>query len=418
MIPHATKAEQRSLLVGEVLARRISYFGNVHLKEPTEETRVQDFLLAIRNGRWSPFVAAVQSALLTLGKKAADEMKCARLPAVTFAGSFDRRLKSALRQHSGLLILDFDSLGDDMESARFKLIAAPHVFAVFTSPSGCGLKALVGVDATDAESHTRCFQSAEGHFRALGLVADPTGKDVSRLCFASHDPDIWVREAGASVAILSAPCTICTTAPTAESASSASSARHREVLERRIQRNKLIRLFDDNVRLARIFRAFVESRPALKSQRNATLTKLVPALYSVVAEEIALRFSLAWFDLNQAVFKDTREQHSRETEAMLKGCAQSYLSLLPALVRAVYEALDRREQAAFRICRDLAVRSDRYVFFLSCDELGERLGCDSKQAHRILNGFAGDGILERITVGLARAPGVTARATEWKWLLD
>ena len=103
---------------------------------------------------------------------------------------------------------------------------------------------------------------------------------------------------------------------------------------------------------------------------------------------------------------------------MLKGCAQSYLSLLPALVRAVYEALDRREQAAFRICRDLAVRSDRYVFFLSCDELGERLGCDSKQAHRILNGFAGDGILERITVGLARAPGVTARATEWKWLLD
>jgi len=191
-----------------------------------------------------------------------------------------------------------------------------------------------------------------------------------------------------------------------------------DVIERRLSRNALKQAYESTPRLTRIFQKYVESRPALTGQRNASLTQLVPSLYSVVSEEIALRFSLSWFDLNRAIFKDTREQHGRETEAMLEGVEKTYFAALPGNTRSLYELLDNREQAAFRICRDLANRGKGQLFFMSCDELGERIGCNSRQAHRILTGFVGDGILERTTLGRARALGVRPLATEWTWRLE
>lgn len=420
-----------SVQVTDLMERSITYFETVRATAPTRDVHIRALLAAIRDGRWSAPVAAVRNALTTQGKKAADALKCQNLPAVTFSGTFDQRSKSGLRSHSGVLVLDFDSLADRLESARQSLITDAYVWAVFTSPSGNGLKALVAISAT-SDGHAQAFETAAAHFARVGLVADPSGNDVSRLCFLSHDPKAWVR-AGGSVVILSAPCTICTPAPTAKSASSgtstpsaksapsgtsAPSARHAEVLERRLQRQALDRAFEATPRLARIFRNFVESRPALSGQRNVTITKIVPSLYSVVADGVALQLSLVWFDMNRAVFKDTREQHTRETEAMLRGFAKTYEEAIPAETRSVYAILDVREQAAFRVCRDLAARGDGQKFFLSCDELGERLGCNSRQAHRILSGFVGDGLLQRTTLGQARAPGVRPLATEWKWLLE
>lgn len=408
-------SEPPSTTAATLLARQVSFFRSVRETRPKENASVAQALEGIRGGKWRDQVEQVRRILKSRGKACADQEKVRTLGAFTFSGVFTERAKTGLENHSGSMALDFDGLGTDLETARAKLKADRYMLSVNTSPSGLGLKALIAVSATDRNSHERDFAAAESHFGLMGLKVDPTGKDVCRLCFTSYDPELWIRDPSSPVAILSAPAL---SALTASSASSAPSARHREIVGRLVQRNELERSLSTTPRLARIFRAFVESRPASPGQRNACLTKLVPALYSVVAEDVVVRLSLAWFNLNRAVFKDTAEQHERETRAMVKGCAKTYTSALTSDDRQIYELLDNRGQAAFRICRDLASRGKKQVFFLSCDELGERVECDSRQSHRILTGFMGLGLLQRTTLGQARAPGVVARATEWKWLLS
>lgn len=171
-------------------------------------------------------------------------------------------------------------------------------------------------------------------------------------------------------------------------------------------------------KLARIYRNYVEPRPARQGRRNETITKMIPALFSVVSDDVAEWMCMAWFDTNSAVFKDSRGQHEKETRALLSGRAASYQRELPTATREVYDELDEREKSAFRICRALALLEESSIFFLGCDELAERIGCKSMQAYRILNGFKGDGVLLLVTPGVRRAPGVAPLATEYKWLLQ
>jgi hypothetical protein len=107
----------------------------------------------------------------------------------------------------------------------------------------------------------------------------------------------------------------------------------------------------------------VESRTALPGKRNQFIVQIVPALYEVVDEPVIVWFSLTFYDLNRAFFKDGRAQHEAETRAMLKNYRPSYRAKLSAGEQAVYEILDERGQAAFRICRDLAKRGKENVFF-------------------------------------------------------
>src|SRR5690606_39195613 len=66
-----------------------------------------------------------------------------------------------------------------------------YSFAVFISPSGTGLKILVKVD-TDKDMHDVAFEQVKNHYESLlGVDIDQSGKDVSRLCFISYDPELY-----------------------------------------------------------------------------------------------------------------------------------------------------------------------------------------------------------------------------------
>jgi len=65
----------------------------------------------------------------------------------------------------------------------------PHIVAAFVSPSGNGLKALFAIP-NDVKKHQDAFESAKRYLSTYGLKADESGKDVSRLCFLSHDKEI------------------------------------------------------------------------------------------------------------------------------------------------------------------------------------------------------------------------------------
>ena len=66
----------------------------------------------------------------------------------------------------------------------------PHIIAGFISPSGTGCKCLIAIPK-DTENHREAFLSASAYIKTVyGIDADESGKDVSRLCFLSYDPQL------------------------------------------------------------------------------------------------------------------------------------------------------------------------------------------------------------------------------------
>lgn len=108
------------------------------------------------------------------------------LPITLFSGKFKSRRTEGLEEYNKLVCLDLDNL-KNLEVSRFELEQLPYVYAVWTSPSGNGLKVLVKV-LTDQHL---------GHFLALSKDikgVDPSGKDICRATFLSKDEKIYINK--------------------------------------------------------------------------------------------------------------------------------------------------------------------------------------------------------------------------------
>ncbi len=158
----------------------------------TRPASFRQVLTEIASPRWAEAVSAVRQAYATGGKDAAAEPK-KRLAGVLFSGTFSRRAASALIQHSGLICADLDELGDAIEPT-FELVASdPHTLACFRSPTGTGLKVVCRVDPS--KLHAESFRALEHYMlEHFGLEIDQACKDVSRICFVSHDPEAFVAD--------------------------------------------------------------------------------------------------------------------------------------------------------------------------------------------------------------------------------
>jgi twinkle protein len=134
----------------------------------------------IRNGKSK---ALVEKAREAKTKKEADELK-KKLPAVCFSGTFSKRKDSELLEHSGYIVLDFDNVAD-IAQKRNELCSVEYITAVWISPSGKGLKALVQIEWKT--KHKEHFDALMAEMSDI----DKTGRNVSRLCFESYDPDLY-----------------------------------------------------------------------------------------------------------------------------------------------------------------------------------------------------------------------------------
>jgi hypothetical protein len=181
----------------------ISWVGSA-LDTDTHDIGVEAVLEAIRAGRKrlkgqvtqirNRFEAELDiTGDLQKAKGVVEQPKKA-LPAVMWCGQFSNREKPAadkLQEHSGLLCADLDELGSELPRVREQLQPSPHLFALFLSPTAYGLKAVFRVSA-DASKHAGSFRAVQKHVLELtGVQIDESGKDVSRLCFLSYDPDLY-----------------------------------------------------------------------------------------------------------------------------------------------------------------------------------------------------------------------------------
>ena len=176
-----------------LMTAHINRFRGSYDPHPTDLWTVDTALHAIRCGRWQEHIIKLRTTLTTQGKGIYDHYKKS-LDAFSFGGTFaPTRTKYHLTQHSGLAHYDFDHLAD-LTHAGAILCAVPSVVYLFTSPSGLGLKAglripVVGTDRAYKHAWQCGADFLEEH---TGLVADPSGKDICRLCFVSYDPEAYL----------------------------------------------------------------------------------------------------------------------------------------------------------------------------------------------------------------------------------
>lgn len=109
------------------------------------------------------------------------------LPVISFSGKFRKRGDAYCLEHSGFVCLDFDHL-PDLELYRKRLRNDKYTYALFTSPSGDGLKCIVKIPPSIDEHRYYC-KSLFNYYNSPHL---DKLFDISRLCFASYDPDIYI----------------------------------------------------------------------------------------------------------------------------------------------------------------------------------------------------------------------------------
>ena len=161
----------------------ITIFKNIFSKEPHFIT-VEKALERIKLGASKQLVMDIR---LALDKEKANKLKL-NLPSICFSGKFGAdRKDEQLIEHSGFIVLDFDDISD-LRDKQTEIISNTFVYACWVSPSGNGLKALVKI--ADGKKHREHFQSLQDVFPEI----DRSGINVSRVCYESFDPDIYINE--------------------------------------------------------------------------------------------------------------------------------------------------------------------------------------------------------------------------------
>jgi hypothetical protein len=133
----------------------------------------------------------IEKIRLAKTKDERNELK-KKLPCIIFAGEFSERSKKGLIKHSGLMIIDFDGFEDEEKlNEQFDLLKKnPFIYSLFRSPSNDGIKGLVKIPQCNEKDHTRYFNQFEKEFNYD--YWDSSNCDVSRVCFESYDPNIYI----------------------------------------------------------------------------------------------------------------------------------------------------------------------------------------------------------------------------------
>lgn len=169
--------------------QNITIFQNIKSIEAPFHRTFDVVLERIKNGTSKDIINKIRAER---DKESRQELK-KNLPAICFSGEFTKRNDSSLIQHSGIICLDFDGYESKkkLQEEKEKMMKDKYVLSVFVSPSGNGIKVLVKIPF-DVENHVNYFNSLENYFSSPQF--DKTSKNVSRVCYESYDPFIYINK--------------------------------------------------------------------------------------------------------------------------------------------------------------------------------------------------------------------------------
>lgn len=191
------------------------------------------------------------------------------LPAICFSGTFNKRNASGIIEHSGLICLDFDKYPnkETLKNDRDKLIKDKYTFALFTSPSGNGLKVIVKIPK-EIENHRFYFDALENYYKSDYF--DKSTKDLARVCYESYDKNIYIND---------------------------NSELWNEKIEHEhytyLEKPPVIKLENENEIIKRLYKWFCKSYTMTEGNRNNNLFILVSSFFDYGISELeATRFSM------------------------------------------------------------------------------------------------------------------------------
>lgn len=396
------------------------------------DVQINDVLEKIRIGTWEPLVSKLRKLPMDSGDYTTQKRK---LPSFLISArtSPKGRKTTDLLEHSGLLQLDLDHLGvNDAISLRDQIGRDPYILAAWISPGGEGLKAVMRIPQ-GFESHTSSFKAAAQYMRERHAVKiDSSCRDAARLCFVSWDPAMVLNPAAEILPIPEQIPEPITTNGGFGKIGDLGGGGDASLSSLNIQLylyNKQLgkeNHFSDFPNLKPLFQNLVSRRyPAPKrGERNDTIIDIAAMLYHAISPRFIPEFISAYHQLHEDVFKDySIKRVVREVSSLLKGADRNYRDSLTDNEKKFYAALDHDERlrVAFRIFRSLS-RCDTSdetppgFCFMSCRNLGTRLGLQDVQAGRILKSMQNDGILKMISRGTRWKKGRTAKASVFQWL--
>jgi hypothetical protein len=150
----------------------------------------ETIIKAVTSGAWGEKIRHAKA------KKGGWDVNKKSLPCFTPSGTFRIRCDWDILEYSQIVVLDYDKCSEVLlianETAarilRSRLAGSPYCFAAFVSPGGDGVKVFVRVNSGVDLHATAWSQVRESLDTAAGMKSDPTGRNLSRLCFVSADP--------------------------------------------------------------------------------------------------------------------------------------------------------------------------------------------------------------------------------------
>ncbi|MEZ4963422.1 MAG: DUF3987 domain-containing protein [Saprospiraceae bacterium] len=177
--------------------RKLTLF--YHFNKVAGHRTLEQLIQAIQGNHFKDQVARIRHLAAKGKSQQASNLK-KQLPAFTVSGYFNGgRTLEHLVEYTHFIVLDFDKLEPtQLEKLKSESRQDRFSMAGFTSPSGNGYKIVVQVDS-DQQYHSDAFQQVSKYYTELlslqlggaGGGLDRSGKDITRLCFLSHDPDAW-----------------------------------------------------------------------------------------------------------------------------------------------------------------------------------------------------------------------------------
>lgn len=168
----------------------VTIFRDISTVSQAFHRPLSEILKRIKNGSASRNL--IEQIRVETDKTKRNELKKS-LPSICFCGKFKKRSIKGLIEHSGLICLDFDNFEtpEALEAYREILKLDAYVYSVFVSPSGNGLKVLVKIPPS-AEFHKQYFKTLMSKFDVAYF--DKSTSDVSRVCYESYDPELYINE--------------------------------------------------------------------------------------------------------------------------------------------------------------------------------------------------------------------------------
>lgn len=169
-----------------------SFYENVKCRQ-NRVVRFAEFVTAIRNGHWR---TQVEEYRRLKEQDRSTEAECIKkgMPGVVVAGVCEGgHSKANFRQFSGLLMIDIDHHEGDIGELKRQAQSLPWVKAVWTTISGRGIKVVIRVNTDTKEEYEKQAYPvvARAVSRLLEVPVDMQCRDLSRMCYASFDPEVY-----------------------------------------------------------------------------------------------------------------------------------------------------------------------------------------------------------------------------------